>query len=503
MTGPLCWTRMSAIDSQKQDQSGDWSDQDTDDERASEIEALQAIYPELILEKHDESLFKGRFDIAVNLLKPITLVCQDLTLAPGNQEIYCVVNHLPPITLEFQLPHGYPRTKPPIITLTSSWLAPHRTAGLIPSLLKLWDDSRDQILYAMIDSLFQQAETGFGVSRGGGAVVLDMTHNKQLRDTLLAYDVQSSQKDFEAQTFKCAICQYPKRGKVCTQLTDCRHVFCTDCLSGYLEALITQGYIAQVKCPDMSCTKADTIAAQDLKALVGETLCKRYYELQKKKELEGDPNTIICPRSTCQALIRPPAGTEILCVCASCLYAFCRSCKKSWHGYYTECVFKTEVPERDLISYMTGRFEQRRDLEMVYGRVFLTKEVSKYLADEAFKVYVDTFLKSCPHCAAPIERSMGCNKMRCEICMCKFCYLCGENLDGYMNAYDHYSESGSDCFGKLFNGTEIEAAAAAGAWCSSLASPVYWSANVCYVVRMALAILSLSWLRAEVRPLQK
>lgn len=436
---------------------------DGDDERSLELHAVQAIYPELVIATpgaDPTATVKGSLDVAVNLVSPISLVCQDSSDAAGTHETYYTVNHLPPLAMQFELPPEYPAHKPPVFRLQSSWLAPHRTVALIQGLLKLWDEAQDQILYAAIDSLYQQAETGFGAS-SGGALVLDLTHNAELKDALLAYDMQSAQQDFDATTFKCAICQYPKKGKACTQLSECRHVFCTDCLKAYLEALITQGYIAQVKCPDLGCPKP-SICETDLVALVGAALSQRYHDLLKKKQLEKDPHTIVCPRSSCQALIRPPPGTEILCVCPSCLFAFCRTCTKSWHGYYTDCVFKTEVPEADVVAYMNGSFEQRRELEMVYGKPFLVSEVQRYQVEESFKRYMSSSnICKCPQCEAPIERMSGCNKMTCDICKEWFCFLCGESLIGLANPYDHYSQPTSPCYAKLFLGSDIEAAAAA------------------------------------------
>lgn len=34
-------------------------------------------------------------------------------------------------------------------------------------------------------------------------------------------------------------------------------------------------------------------------------------------------------------------------------------------------------------------------------------------------------IKPCPKCRAPIEKTEGCNAMRCTLCSIAFCWLCG------------------------------------------------------------------------------
>merc|ERR1719424_2808643 len=34
--------------------------------------------------------------------------------------------------------------------------------------------------------------------------------------------------------------------------------------------------------------------------------------------------------------------------------------------------------------------------------------------------------KACPGCSVPIVKRSGCNHMKCSICQCSWCWLCGE-----------------------------------------------------------------------------
>lgn len=432
-----------------------------EDERYMEVEAVQAVYPELELLPENDNGLCGKLDIAVNLLTPVSLVCQDKNGNNETTESYHVVSHLPPLALTFELPTGYPESVAPVFQVSSTWLPQHLQQTLIPDLLKLWEDTRDQVLYAAIDALYQQAETGFGISNSG-TLVLDLSSNATLKDQLLDYDLLSTQKDFSLQTFKCQICQYSRKGSVCTQLTNCRHVFCAECLTTFLDTYITQGYVENVKCPDPNCSKPE-ILRKDVIPLVGEEMAQRYEHLRRQRELEKDPNIIVCPRFTCQALLRPPPLSEgNLVVCSSCNYAFCCNCRKSWHGKFSHCVFKNEVPLDVIKEYNEGDADERREIEMRYDIRTLAREEKAYLESVEFeRAAADLKLKQCPFCKTYVERSEGCNKITCR-CNGMFCYLCGEKLfyfpDAKLNPYDHYRDARLPCFEKLFENTEIAAA---------------------------------------------
>jgi len=64
-------------------------------------------------------------------------------------------------------------------------------------------------------------------------------------------------------------------------------------------------------------------------------------------------------------------------------------------------------------------------------------------------------VKNCPNCRTGIEKISGCNKMHCENCHTKFCWMCLEVITDY----DHYRvdelNGPSGCQGKLFEGTEM------------------------------------------------
>lgn len=407
---------------------------DEEDERTLELDALSAIYSELVI----TGPHSGSLSIDVNLPHPISIQ------PPGKSE-NVEIKHLPPVLFTFELPPGYPYKSSPLITLEAAWIAREECqAKHIPTLIQLWEETHEPVIYTMIDWITANGFENFVTDEVGRTdFALLLTHN-----------AHSLQQEFERKSFLCQICQYHKKGAVCTQL-GCSHVYCTECLKAYYTALIEQGYIEQVKCAEPTC--GQTLEPEQLRALVGNDLHERYKALVKKFELESDPSTLVCPRDSCQALIRPRNQEEMLCVCPECEFAFCRKCQRSWHGYYTKC--NNSMTPDVIVAYINDEPPgERVRLEMIFGRGYMARISRDYVIEKQFEEYKTTMhIQSCPECNTPIERSSGCNKMTCAKCRTAFCFLCGESLAGYGgNGYDHFNYAYSPCFRQLFTGTEIE-----------------------------------------------
>lgn len=410
---------------------------------------MQAIYPELVLLSGNGQNTgpRGKVSILVNLVNPITLVCQDRT-----GESYSEVNHLPPLTLYFELPQGYPESQPPVFEVTSTWL-PHRLVQrLVLTLSRLWQGAGDQVLYTALDTLYEQAETGFGVTESS-TLVLNLSNNSALKKELQKYDLLSAQKSFNDQTFKCVICQDSHKGSACTKLNNCQHVFCTKCLNTFLTAYINEGTIANIKCPDLNCSQPE-ISFSDILLLAGEALANRYKQLQ----LQRNPNSITCPRSMCQALMLP--GKDELVICKSCKYAFCRMCQKSWHGYHNRCVFRDDVSLETAKAYHLGTDMDKLALEKVFNRSALVAKVKVWLDEVEFEQAAkDQDIKQCPFCHSFVSREAGCNLVQC-LCGGKFCFACMKKFSPeHANPLGYYKVW--RCCKKLFveaEGTEADIA---------------------------------------------
>lgn len=410
------------------------------DERIEEIQVLQSIYPELLKweEEVGSNVISGEIQIPINLVNPISVYFQ-------NDDSPYKLTHLPPITFKFILPPEYPINSPPKIKITTSWLTVTDLELLEQELLDQF--YYEQILYLMIDLIFQRIETVFGYES------LEFS-NPAMKTHLLNFELSASEQEFSEQSFQCDICQSKKKGSLCTKLQNCGDIFCTECLTGYFVACIDQGYINQVICPQPGC-KSPNLNKSQIVSLVGKSKFDRWENLKKKQEIQTDPNTaIICPRNFCQALIKRNPDDNLT-ICDKCDFAFCAICKRSWHGYFDAC--RIPEPTIEIIEqYIDGDDLTRAKIEASWGKNNMNRKVREYECDLDFKEYMEQQNnRECPKCSAPIERAMGCNKITCVVCSTFFCFLCGQKLDK-QNPYDHYGSSFSPCYRKLFEHTEID-----------------------------------------------
>lgn len=444
---------------------------DEDTERAEELETLLAIYPELKQDENDQ--YKVSLDLDIELDQPINLrfVSQD-----GNpaEERRAVLTYLPLIKLSIILPQGYPSACSPEVSIQADppWLPEAILSTLETMASDLWSSwGRIQIVYTYLDSLKDSAQTAFGLLPSpSSSITLDSSQYLPI----MAYQARASKTRFDAQFFDCEVCLSTKPGSDCYKMSQCGHIFCQKCLRDFYSVHILEGDVYKVQCMAYNChvTTMDgkkiypTISPAELLQIpLDRTLVQRYADLKRKKKIEADQTTIYCPREWCQAPARsnrhpkmgaiesmtemedpnsiaaqlisvdliltpamvsklpPPTKEEDrLTICESCTYAFCKTCKKSWHGPYLSCLSPTA-------------------------------QAAQNEADLASEDYVRKFTSECPTCCTRVQKHSGCNHMTCLQCRTHFCYLCGSWLDG-ADPYRHYNTSGRECFQRLFDLSE-------------------------------------------------
>lgn len=262
-------------------------------------------------------------------------------------------------------------------------------------------------------------------------------------------------------------------------MLDCGHVFCVPCLQDFYNNAITEGSVSSVQCLEPGCANERDKAAQKaapgkkrksrtmispselLQIPIEHDMVKRYVALKHKSELESDKNTIYCPRSWCQGAARSKkhkkpkglefaegsedeseeeqeqgsdkdgkkvkfsASKELLAICEDCGFAFCSRCGQSWHGEFKYCI---PLERKEAITE-----EEKASIE--YLRMHTTP---------------------CPTCAAPCQKTQGCNHMSCFRCQTHFCYLCSAWLHPD-NPYQHYNtEPGGEANGCYMRLWELE-----------------------------------------------
>ncbi|KAK3069902.1 hypothetical protein LTR53_011412 [Teratosphaeriaceae sp. CCFEE 6253] len=471
-----------------------------EDERAEELGALEAIFPEL---QTDRDHFTATLELPVSPTKPLLVRFVPQASKHGQQENYAkvasngcahierdvVLSHLPPLSLEVKLPDGYPSDAPPKVHLTTEldWLPRAKLAELQSEAGKLWEEyGRCQIVYSLVDFLQQAAENRFDLDQSAdGCLVLPTSAEKQL----VAFDETTKLAVFNAGTYDCGICLEPKKGSSCYKMKRCGHVFCRQCLQDFYNNAITEGDVAGIRCLDPTCGKEPTtpnslkrkrktertLHARELLAMgIDEAMVRRYVEMKRKKKLETDKTTVWCPRTWCQGPAKskkyPPIPTDLAAYTAD-------DAPSDQSDSESAPTQQPDSPTNPIPADPADRVAVCEKCSLAFCRVCymgwhgqfarcFPRDPSELSAEEkASYDYIRTHTSPCPTCSSPTQKTMGCNHMKCYQCNTHFCYLCGAWLNGE-NPYHHFNKQGSPCFQRLWEleeGDEGQAAAFAGA----------------------------------------
>ncbi|KAH8695126.1 RING finger protein [Talaromyces proteolyticus] len=479
-----------------------------EDDRAMELSSIAAIFPEIRID--ERCPFRASLDIPVTPSSPLLVQFEpgpehfqppmtpptsfdtndtgvDAENLDGNarraarngQDIHNL-SHLPPLTLDIELPLGYPSEKPPIFNITTSppWLPPTQILKLKRDGKRLWEEcGKDMVVYTYIDHLQQMTDGAFGIADGHDEPIKLL---RGLKIALLDFDIKTKRERFEQETFECGVCLEPKKGVNCHRMLLCSHVFCIPCLQGFYNSCISEGDVDNVRCMAPDCGKEPNlpiaqvqqhqdatvtskrkkkkkqdrciIPSELLQIPLEQEMVQRYVFLKRKKKLESDKTTVYCPRKWCQGAARSkkhpkpddpmvddfsesddddnimnfdPMGEEAqlppmadrLAICEDCDYAFCCVCQKGWHGELARCL-------------------PRREAE-------LSAE------EKATEEYMKMYTRQCPTCKSPCQKLMGCNHMICFHCNTHFCYLCSAWLSED-SPYLHFNTLDSSCFNRLW-----------------------------------------------------
>ncbi|KAK4228211.1 translation termination inhibitor protein itt1 [Podospora fimiseda] len=459
-------------------------DDDLDNPRDVELSSLTAIYPEIQQPKPNDP-YTIALDLPVTPSKAVVVffpaASDDATRPEANnnhpnndngragaptQVDSHEITHLPSLHLQITFGPKYPADDPPRVTISTTppWLPADTVKRLEEDGTRLWEEmGRDIVGFTYIDHLQQEADQVFGLVGDKDALEVDPSH----KISILDYDIQARRAAFEKETFECGVCLDPKKGTACHRMLDCGHVFCVECLQDFYNNAIKEGDLTMVRCPAPNCAKerekkaaassgkkkkAKTFISPSelLQIPLDQETVKRYVTLKYKTELESDKNTVYCPRQWCNGAARSkkhkkPQGfelaeasddddsasdedededenhangegkskpykdeTELLSICEECSFAFCSRCLQSWHGEFVEC-----APPRE-----KGELSAEEIASLEYMKLHTTP---------------------CPTCAAPAQKTRGCNHMICYRCQTHFCYLCSAWLDPG-NPYQHFNE---------------------------------------------------------------
>uniref|UniRef100_A0A3Q1JNH1 RBR-type E3 ubiquitin transferase n=1 Tax=Anabas testudineus TaxID=64144 RepID=A0A3Q1JNH1_ANATE len=380
------------------------------EEQEDELLALDSIFGsgEFV---RNESKSSGEIRVSVELPANFTVVLKE-----GQTLRKYEISFLPPLLLNFELPEHYPSSSPPSFTLTCSWLTNTQLSALTAQLLDLYQAlGGTVVLFSWVQFLKEDALTFLDIQnvlelpndeeplQTEDEILSGLTPSQILMSQILIYNADQKQKVFDGTVFECSVCFMVFLGSVCVQLSECGHVFCRACLAEFCKVQITEGNVEAVTCPQADCTASPTPA--QVKSLVGDDLFSRYDRLLLQSSLDQMPDVVYCPRLSCgSAVIREQSGTAAL--CSVCRFAFCVTCRKTYHGP-DDCMGKKQQTAL-LDDYANGSKERKQLLEKRYGQRILLVTVEEIMSEQ----WLATNTQNCPHCYSKIQVCIYCGFRR-------------------------------------------------------------------------------------------
>ena len=224
-----------------------------------------------------------------------------------------------------------------------------------------------------------------------------MASQYQLQEELELEKARAEKDKKENETFECSICfeKLIDDSVKFTNLDNCGHLFHDTCLSDYVNQQLKDRKFP-INCP--SCLKemdyndfAQFFEEEQLEVL-DEMLFKQFLE-QRMRDVSWCP-TPDCPYVfVLQKEDEKDNKWDGEFSCPTCKNSYCMKCKTNYHEGQTCAEWRADNEER----------QHRSDLAETFQRL-------QY--------------KKCPFCGFWVEKTVGCNHMRCS-CGKDFCYGCG------------------------------------------------------------------------------
>jgi len=227
-----------------------------------------------------------------------------------------------------------------------------------------------------------------------------------------------------ATTFDCTVCLESNlerfRGY---QLGICGHLFCRECLYGYLQGKLQEKAVKDIPCPDVSCRKA--IHSTDIRAStleVGDSLSwQKFQELSTEAYMDSavvDASLRRCPTNNCNFIFEFEHPTTNLqgrqFTCPVCNKTYCLNCP----------IVKGNVgPAHGDSSCLDALQEIQRDKERQQKLEQWKRDNAS--ADARFQEMMQREsaagkTQPCPKCRTPITKNGGCSHMFCTVCRAHF-----------------------------------------------------------------------------------
>lgn len=194
------------------------------------------------------------------------------------------------------------------------------------------------------------------------------------------------------ETFLCQICYDYTPVSTSYALSVCGHTFCEACLRNYLEFKIKEGQVYPTcffeKSEDKTACKA-RIAVDDIRTLISEDVWQKYNKFKFNKEHELARQCPYCDHSQLCAGSDHPE-----CICEACNREFC---------------------------FVHSNAHQGRTCAEYDKKMIAVEKLNNAL--------ISKISKPCPGCQNNVEKTGGCNQMKCVVCNTSFCWICLKVID--------------------------------------------------------------------------
>ena len=219
----------------------------------------------------------------------------------------------------------------------------------------------------------------------------------------LALETQQGRGEKEKR--KCSVCFEIVIGEEGADMCEyalkvCKHFVCNECLFWHVSARVTDNSdVLQIVCPSDVCSECiSTSSAERILEAAPHALAR--FQQSQVSSVSISNNIVNCPVAGCSAVVELPPHAASRAVAVSCgIHSFCFGCKA--------------LPDHEPSS--CDEWAAFLSLQQVNE-----KGTSMNFAASTTR---------CRGCRAPMQRTLGCNHMRCAQCGSEFCYACGSAWD--------------------------------------------------------------------------
>lgn len=193
--------------------------------------------------------------------------------------------------------------------------------------------------------------------------------------------------------FMCEICTEPKPIKESFNIMGCSHNYCNECMIQYVASKLQEN-VTGIRCPVPDCN--GVLEPEYCRSILPPEVFERWGNALCESVILGSEK-FYCPFKDCSMLLINDVGSGESITQSECPYCnrlFCAQCKTTWHlgidcaGF--QALHKDERQREDILM-----------MNLAKGNNW----------------------KRCPNCGFYVEKSQGCNYMKCR-CGLAFCYNC-------------------------------------------------------------------------------